>query len=202
MYIFGFEVIQYSSGMSWTLSVLVVLMSTSTTAQLLGGNFILILSDTAAFLWSSFVSATVSPSMVSTKEFFLVQCTPAACCFAKSTPNMRLLVKFSHTRNVCLNIFFPISISQLILPMAPRLVPFAPTTIGRSLVSRSLLFSFRFLNVCPGIRLLEAPVSNRVNTSLFAILTLNTVPLSDPRVSSILHISVGSGMLVKYSSGL
>ena len=34
------------------------------------------------------------------------------------------------------------------------------------------------------------------------MLILNTVPLSDPKVSSILHISVGSGMLVKYSSGL
>ena len=35
MYILGFEVMRYSSGTSWTLSVLVVLMSTSTTAQLL-----------------------------------------------------------------------------------------------------------------------------------------------------------------------
>ena len=132
MYIFGFEVMQYSSGTSWTLSVLVVLISTSTTAQLLGGSFVLFFNDTAALLCSSFVSATVFPSMVSTKKLCLVQCTPAACCFAKSTPSMRLLVKFSHTRKVCLNLFFPISISQLILPIAPRLVPFAPTTVGKS----------------------------------------------------------------------
>ena len=50
MYILGFEVMQYSSGISWTLSVLVVLMSTSTTAQLLGGSFVLFFSDTAALL--------------------------------------------------------------------------------------------------------------------------------------------------------
>ena len=50
MYIFGFEVTQYSSGTSWTLSVLVVLMSTSTTAQLLGVSFVLFFSDTAALL--------------------------------------------------------------------------------------------------------------------------------------------------------
>ena len=188
--------------MSWTLSVLVVLISTSTTAQLLGGSFVLFFSDTATLLCSSLVSATVSPSMVSTKELCFVQCTPAACCFAKSTPNMRLLVKFSHTRKVCLNLFFPISISQLILPMAPKLVPFAPTTVGRFFVSRFLLSRFNFRNVSPDITLLDAPVSNSVNTSLFAMLILNTVPRSDPKVSSILHISVGSGMLVKYSSEL
>ena len=202
MYVFGFEAIQYSSGTSWTLSVLVVLMSTSTTAQLLGGSFVLFFSDTAALLCSSLVSATVSPSMVSTKELCFVQCTPAVCYFAKSTPNMRLLVKFLHTRKVCLNLFFPISISQLILPMAPKLVPFAPTTVGRFSVSRFLLSRFNFLNVSPDITLLDAPVSNSVNTSLFAMLILNTVPCSDPKVSSILHISVGSGMLVKYSSCL
>ena len=140
--------------------------------------------------------------MVSTKELCLVECTPAACSFAKSTPSMRLLVKFSHTRKVCLNLFLTISISQLILPIAPKLVPFAPTTVGKFFVSRSLLFNFSFLNVSPDITLLDAPVSNSVNTSLFAMLILNTVPLSEPKVSSILHISVGSGMLGKYSSGL
>ena len=177
-------------------------MSTSTTAQLLGGSFVLFFSDTAALLCSSLVSATVSPSMVSTKELCFVQCTPAACCFAKSTPYMRLQVKFSRTRKVCLNFFFPISISQLILPMAPKLVLFAPTTVGKFFVSRFLLSRFNFLNVSPDITLLDAPVSNSVNTSLFAMLILNTVPRSDPKVSFILHISVGSGMLVKYSSGL
>ena len=65
-----------------------------------------------------------------------------------------------------------------------------------------LLFSFNFQNVSPDITLLDAPVSNSVNTSLFAMLILNMVPCSDPKVSSILHISVGSEMLVKYSSGL
>ena len=69
-------------------------------------------------------------------------------------------------------------------------------------MSSSLLSNFNFLNVSPDITLLDAPVSNTVNTFLFAMLILNTVPLSDPKVSSILHISVGSGMLVKYSSGL
>ena len=81
---------QYSSGTRWTLSVLVVLISTSTTAQLLGGSFVLFLSDTAALLCSSLVSATVSLSMVSTKELCFVQCTPAACCFAKSTTWMEI----------------------------------------------------------------------------------------------------------------
>ena len=108
-------------------------MFTSTTAQLLGGSFVLFFSDTVTLLWSSLVSATVSPSMVGTKELCLVQCTPAACCFAKSTPSTRLLVKFSHTRKVCLNFFPPISISQLIFKVAPRLVPFAPTTVGKFL---------------------------------------------------------------------
>ena len=95
-----------------------------------------------------------------------------------------------------------ITISQLILPIAPRLVPFAPTTVGKIFMSRFLLSRFSFLNVSPDITLLDAPVSNSVNTSLFAMLILNTVPRSDPKVLSILHISVGSGILVKYSSGL
>ena len=86
--------------------------------------------------------------------------------------------------------------------MAPRLVLFAPTTVGKFLVSRSLLFKISFLNVSPDITLLDAPVSNSVNTSLFAIVILNIVPVSNPKMSSILHISVGSEMLVKYSSGL
>ena len=80
-------------------------------------------------------------------------------------------------------------------------MPFAPTTVGRFFVSKSLLSRFNFLNVSPDITLLDAPVSNSVNTYLFVMLTLNTVPRSDPKVSSILQISVHSGMLVKYSSG-
>ena len=188
MYIFGFEVMQYSSGTSWTLSVLVVLISMSTTAQLLGGSFVLFFSDTAALLCSSLVSATVSLSMVSTKEL----------CTKESS----VLLLHVVLQNLCLNLFFPISISQLILPIAPKLVPFAPTTVGKFFVSKSLLSSFNFRNVSPDMTLFDAPVSNSVNTSLFAMLILNTVPLSDPKVSSILHISVGSEMLVKYSSGL
>ena len=86
--------------------------------------------------------------------------------------------------------------------MAPKFLPFAPTTIGRFLVSRSLLLNYNFLNVSPDITLLDAPVLNSVNTFLFAMLILNTVYLPDPKVSSILHISIGSGTLVKYSSGL
>ena len=119
--------------------------------------------------------------MVSTKELCLVQCTPAACCFAKSTPSMRLLVKFSHTRKVCLKFLFPFSILQLILPIAPKLVPFAPTTVGKFFVSRSLLSNFSFLNVSPDITLLDVSMSNSVNTSLFAMLILNMVPLSEPK---------------------
>ena len=86
--------------------------------------------------------------------------------------------------------------------MAPKLVPFAPTTVGRLFVSRFLLSRFHFLNVSPDLTLLEVPVPNSVITSLLAMLILNTVPHSDPKVSSIEHISGGSGMLVKYSSGL
>ena len=51
MYILGFEAMQYSSGTSWTLSVLVVLISKSITAQLLGGSFVLFFSETAALLY-------------------------------------------------------------------------------------------------------------------------------------------------------
>ena len=80
-----------------------------------------------------------------------------SCCifFVKSTASIMLLVRFSHTRNIRLNIFPPISISQLILPMAPRLVPFTTTTVCRFVVSRYLLLNFKFLNVCPHITLCE-----------------------------------------------
>ena len=89
-------------------------MSTSTTAQLLGGSFNLFFSNPAALLWISLVSATVSPSMMSIKELCLVQCTPVACCFAKSTPSIKLLVKFSHTRKACFssNLYFAVNFTD------------------------------------------------------------------------------------------
>ena len=77
----------------------------------------------------------------------------------------------------------------------------ASTTFGMFFVSSFLSFRFKILKVSADMTLLEAPVSNKVFTTLFAMLILNTVPFSDPKVSSIMHSSVGSGMLVKYVSG-
>ena len=197
MYMLGFYARQYSSGMICTLSVLLVLMSTSTTAQLLGGSLVFRFRDTDAFWCFLLVSATFSPSMVNTNELCFVQCTPAACFCVKSTPRIKFLFKFWHTKNVCLHFFFPIFISHVISPIAPKLVPFAPTTHGMFLVLKSLSFSFRILKVSADMTLLVAPVSNNVFTVLSSILILNTVPFSDPKLSSIWHISVVSGMLVK-----
>ena len=180
-----------------TLSLLLVLISTSTTAQLLGGSLVFLFRDTDAFWCFSLVSATFSPSMVNTKELCFVQCTPAACFCVKSTPRIKFLFKFWHTRNVCLHLFFPILMSHVTWPIAPKLVPFAPTTRGMFLVVKSLSFSFRILNVSADMTLLVAPVSNNVFIVLFSISILNTVPFSDPKLSSIWQMSVVSGTLVK-----
>ena len=62
MYILGFEVMQYSSGTNWTFSVLVVMISTSTTTNLLGGSFVLFFNDNweVLMLVDSEVAAWVS----------------------------------------------------------------------------------------------------------------------------------------------
>ena len=87
--------------------------------------------------------------------------------------------------------------SHVTWPIAPKLVPFAHTTRGMFLVVKSLSFSLRILNVSADMTLLVAPVSNNVFIVLFSISILNTVPFSDPKLSSIWQMSVVSGTLVK-----
>ena len=90
-------------------------------------------------------------------------------------------------------------ISQLILPMAPKLVPSTPTTFG-SLVSSGP--SISLLYISPDITLLVAPVSK----SEFILVSLmevgKTVPSADPATpmsveAAILHSSSLSGIVVK-----
>ena len=114
-----------------------MLIFTSTTAQLLGGRLAAFLSDTAylAFLGSSSgVSMSFLRLIVSILVLSSVQWTPAQLSLAKSFPSITGLVMFWHTKKVCLNVCSPMSISQLILPMAPKLVPSALTTFGSLVV--------------------------------------------------------------------
>ena len=91
-------------------------------------------------------------------------------------------------------------ISQLILPMAPKLVPSAPTTFGSFVVSSGP--SFSLLYITPDITLLVAPVSK----SEFILVSLmevgKTVPSADPATpmsveATISHSSSLSGTAVK-----
>ena len=83
-------------------------------------------------------------------------------------------------------------ISQHILPMAPRLVPSAPTTFGSLVVSSGP--SLSLLYISPDITLFVAPVSK----SAFILVSLmevgKTVPSVDPAIS---HTSSLSGTIVK-----
>ena len=178
-------------------------MFTSTTAQLLGGRFAAFLSDTAYLFFvgiSSGVSMSFSRLIVSILMLFLVQWTPAQLSLAKSLPSITGLVMFWHTRKVCLNVCFPMFLSQLILPMASKLVPSAATTFGSLLVSSGPSFSFLYMS--PDITLLVAPVSKSEFILVCLIDVEKTVPSADPAIpmsveAAILHISSLSGTVVK-----
>ena len=90
--------------------------------------------------------------------------------------------------------------SQLILPMAPKLVRSAPTSFGSLVVSSEP--SFSLLYISPDITLLVAPVSK----SEFILVSLmevgKTVPSADPATpmsveAAISHSSSLSGTVVK-----
>ena len=75
-------------------------------------------------------------------------------------------------------------ISHLVLPLAPRLLPEAPTTCGMLVLSR--LFSFNFLYISSDITLFIAPVSKSVLFLVFKLLFANiwnTVPVVGPNSS-------------------
>ena len=140
-----------------------------------------------------FVSATFTPSIVNTNELCFVQCTPAAYVFAKSTPSIKCLLKFWHTKKFCLHVSFPIFSSHSILPIAPKLVPSAPTTWGTFDLSRSFSWRFKILNVAADMTLLVAPVSKSVLNVLSLTWISNIVPFFCPKLSSILKTSSFSG---------
>ena len=74
--------------------------------------------------------------------------------------------------------------SHLILPLAPKLSPEAPTTCGILVVSRS--FNFSFLYISSDIMLFIAPVSKSVLILMFRLLFAkiwNTVPVVGPNSS-------------------
>ena len=194
MYILGLLNWHSSSGIICTFSLLSVLMFTSTTAQLLGGRFAAFLSDTAYLFFvgiSSGVSMSFSRLIVSILVLFSVQWTPAQLSLAKSLPSITGLVMFWHTK-VCLNVRSPMLISQLILPMAPKLVPSAPTTFISPLVSSGPSFSLLYMS--PDITLLVAPVSKSEFILVCLIDVGKTVPSADPAIpmsveAAISHIS-------------
>ena len=75
-------------------------------------------------------------------------------------------------------------ISHLVLPLAPKLSPEAPTTCGMLVVLRS--FSFNFLYISSDITLFMAPVSKRVFIFIAWLLFAkiwNTVPVVRPSSS-------------------
>ena len=74
--------------------------------------------------------------------------------------------------------------SHLILPLAPKLSPEAPTMCGILVVSRS--FHFSFLYISSDITLFIAPVSKSVLILMFGLLFAkiwNTVPVVGPNSS-------------------
>ena len=75
-------------------------------------------------------------------------------------------------------------ISQLVLPLAPRLSPEAPTTCGILVLSR--FFNFSFLYISSDITLFIASVLKSVLILLFKLLFAkiwNTVPVVGPNSS-------------------
>ena len=88
-------------------------------------------------------------------------------------------------------------ISHLVLPLAPKLSPDAPTTCGMLAVSKS--FSFSFWYIFQDITLSMAPVSNRVLIFISRLLLANiwnTMPVVGPN-SSMLYMSTFSATALK-----
>ena len=74
--------------------------------------------------------------------------------------------------------------SHLVLPLAPKLSPEAPTTYGILVVLRSFNFSFSYIS--SDITLFMAPVSKSVLILMFRLLFAkiwNTVPVVGPNLS-------------------
>ena len=74
--------------------------------------------------------------------------------------------------------------SHLVLPLAPKLLPDAPTTCGMLVVLRSCNFSFSYIS--SDITLFMAPVSKSVLILMFRLLFAkiwNTVPVVGPNSS-------------------
>ena len=74
--------------------------------------------------------------------------------------------------------------SHLVLPLAPKLAPEAPTMSGILVVSRS--FNFSFLYISSDIMLFITPVSKSVLILMFRSLFAkiwNTVPVVGPNLS-------------------
>ena len=86
---------------------------------------------------------------------------------------------------------------HLVLPLAPKLLPDAPTTCGMFVVSKS--FSPNSWYIFQDMTLFIAPVSNRVLILKFKLLLVNvwnTVPVVGPS-SSMLYTSTLSATAVK-----
>ena len=75
--------------------------------------------------------------------------------------------------NACLVENFPVQlILHLVLPLAPKLSPEAPTTCGMLVVSKSFNFSFSY--IFQDIILFMAPVSKSVLIFTSKLLSANT----------------------------
>ena len=126
---------------------------------------------------------------VSWHVFTLVHDIPMQFWIEKSLPSIIGHLRCSHTMNVWKNFLPFMLILHFILPLAPKLLPDAPTTCGILAVFSSLRFNFWY--VSKDIMLFMAPVSKSVlifmSVLLFAII-LNTVPVVGPS-SSMLYIS-------------
>ena len=93
-------------------------------------------------------------------------------------------------------------ILHLVLPLAPKLLPDAPTTCSMLAVSKS--FSFNCWYIFQDITLFMAPVSKRVlifRSKLLLANIWNTVPVVGPS-SSMLYMSSFSATALKLSSAL
>ena len=166
-------------------------------------DVVIFLSDTEYLVFlgsSSRVSMSFLRLIVSILVLSSIQWSPAHLSLAKSFLSITGLVLFWHTKKVCLKICSPMFISQLILHLAPKLVPSAQTTF-RSLV----VFigpSFSLLYISPDITLLVAPVSKSEFILVFLMEVGKTVPLADPAKpmsveAAISHSSSLSGTAVK-----
>ena len=183
---FRFALSHNWSGVTSTLIFSVVLMSTSITAQDHGGTLMFFFSDTDALdgVWYSAVSAMTLLFCVNLWVFVFVHEIPMQFWIEKSLARIMGLFRCSHTMNVWYNIFPFMLISHLVLPLAPRLSPEAPTTWRMLVLSRFFNFSFSYIS--SDITLFMAPVSKSVLILVFKLLFANiwnTVPVVGPNSS-------------------